>query len=86
MTEYVCKSCGVVFQGKAGSKRKYCSRVCWGISVLGRGNQNSRYKQLDDTFFSEIDSPSKAYLLGWIASDGTIGKNGTISIALHKRD
>jgi deoxyuridine 5'-triphosphate nucleotidohydrolase len=39
-----------------------------------------------DSFFETVDSEAKAYLLGWIASDGAINRNGTISIALHRRD
>lgn len=51
----------------------------------GRRNPNARYKALDDSFFEVIDSESKAYLLGWIASDGTITR-GTISIFVHRKD
>jgi deoxyuridine 5'-triphosphate nucleotidohydrolase len=40
---------------------------------------------LDDAFFSSVDSEAKAYLLGWIASDGSI-TNGTITIYVHPKD
>lgn len=40
---------------------------------------------LDDAFFKTIDSDLKAYLLGWIASDGTISR-GVITICIHQKD
>jgi dUTP pyrophosphatase len=52
---------------------------------MGRKNPNTKYKNLDDNFFKEIKSESKAYLLGWIASDGSITKS-TICIKIHKKD
>lgn len=50
----------------------------------GRKNPNARYA-LDDRFFESIDSEGKAYLLGWIASDGSITP-GTIAIFIHRKD
>lgn len=48
---------------------------------LGRINPNCKYKFLEDDYLSEIDTKEKAYVLGWIASDGNLSKNGvTISI------
>ena len=35
---------------------------------------------------SVIDTEEKAYLLGWIASDGHLAKNGNIAISIHKKD
>lgn len=46
---------------------------------------NCVYKTLDDSFFTEIDSEGKAYLLGWIASDGTVTKKG-FHIKVHGKD
>ena len=40
---------------------------------------------LDDNLFFNIDSEKKAYILGWIASDGSLGKN-KVSIQLQKSD
>jgi deoxyuridine 5'-triphosphate nucleotidohydrolase len=51
----------------------------------GRRNPNARYIDLRDDFFREIDSEGKAYLLGWIASDGSITR-GTIAIFVHPKD
>jgi dUTP pyrophosphatase len=41
---------------------------------------------LDDRFFSSIDTEEKAYLLGWIASDGHIARSGSITLEIHKTD
>jgi len=59
-----------------------CSRA---LKASGRNNPNTKYKSLDDNFFLEINSKEKAYLLGWIASDGHIGKRG-FKIAIHQKD
>ena len=60
----------------------YCSRK---IKSTGRNNSNCKYKDLDDDFFSSIDSHFKAYLLGWIASDGSI-KEEQINIEIKDID
>jgi deoxyuridine 5'-triphosphate nucleotidohydrolase len=54
-------------------------------SYTGRENPNCKYKDLDDNFFSVIDTEEKAYILGLIASDGSIRK-GSVTIALHMKD
>ena len=60
----------------------YCSRR---LKCAGRNNPNSKY-EFDDNFFNNIDSDGKAYLLGWIASDGHIAKTNSVTIAIHKKD
>lgn len=49
----------------------------------GRNNPNTKYFNIDDKMFNFIDSKEKAYLLGWIASDGSIRKSG---FAIQIRD
>lgn len=61
----------------------FCSRH---LKHSGRNNPNCRYKMIDDNLLEKIDSEEKAYLLGWIASDGTIDKHNSITIGIHKRD
>ena len=46
--------------------------------------KNSIY-DLDDSFFEKIDSPEKAYFLGWIASDGCLSK-GSVTFCLNEKD
>lgn len=60
----------------------FCSRK---IKYTGRSNPNTRYINLNDNFFNEVDTEAKAYLLGWIASDGTINSSG-FTIAIHEKD
>lgn len=62
--------------------------VCFYCSMnndfSGRDNPASTHT-LDDNALANIDTEAKAYLLGWIASDGSIVKN-VIHIELHKKD
>jgi len=60
----------------------FCSR---NQKFLGSGNPNSKY-QFDRNFFKEIDNDDKAYLLGWIASDGNISTNNSATIKIQKND
>lgn len=61
----------------------YCSRA---LKHTGRNNPNCKYKKLDDNMFSNIDSEYKAYLLGLIASDGSICTNSCCTVEIHERD
>jgi hypothetical protein len=45
-----------------------------GIDLKLRIGSNSRLKNIDETFFDVIDTPDKAYILGWIISDGYVNK------------
>lgn len=60
----------------------FCSRR---LKFSGRSNPNCQHKDVDDGFFHNIDTEGKAYLLGWIASDGTVRPDG-IEIAVHQKD
>jgi hypothetical protein len=60
---------------------RYCSFV---LKYSGRNNPNTKYL-IDDNFFSNISTVEKAYLLGWIASDGHVGKFG-FTITIHGND
>ena len=59
-----------------------CSRT---TKNMGRGNPNCKYA-FDDNFLKDIDTEFKAYLLGWIGSDGGFGHDGTIKIHIHEKD
>ena len=57
--------------------------------IKRRSTQESRHRKysLDDNFFSNIDTPEKAYFLGWMYSDGCLPTNTHIfKISLHKDD
>lgn len=60
----------------------YCSRAS---KFSGRNNPNAKYK-IDDDFLATIDTELKAYILGWIASDGSIGKNNRMVVQIHQKD
>lgn len=61
----------------------YCSRH---LKYYGINNPNNKY-QFDHNIMNNIDSEEKAYLLGWIASNGHIGKkNWKIHLKIHKKD
>ena len=60
----------------------YCSRH---LKSMGRANPNTKYKNMNDNYFKKIDSNFKAYLLGWIGSDGHISKSGTV-LQIHEKD
>jgi deoxyuridine 5'-triphosphate nucleotidohydrolase len=59
-----------------------CSRR---LKFSGRTNPSARHMHLDDGFLDVLDTEGKAYLLGWIASDGAIRK-GTITLVVHDKD
>ena len=44
------------------------------------------FYDIDDTLFDVIDSEEKAYILGFVASDGHINKEGKIKITLNIKD
>ena len=66
-----------------------CSAKCIGKlrskKYLGRSNPNTKYN-LDDNFFKNINTEQKAYILGFIASDGSLSKTGEISIEIKNID
>lgn len=62
-----------------------CMYCCHRTKYMGRGNPNAKH-MLDDNLLEHIDSEFKAYLLGWIASDGSLAEDGTIVIKIHKKD
>lgn len=46
-----------------------------GINLKLRIGSNSRSKSLNEGYFDNINTPNKAYILGWIMSDGYVSKN-----------
>lgn len=94
--EVNCSICNnVLFLKKSEFNRRNkngeitCSYECMGKlkkhKFTGRKNPNSKYS-FDDDFFKNINSENKAYILGWIASDGSIRENGAITIEINNKD
>ena len=92
----ICSVCGKEFHVKPKRIKRIknefgitCSKECSNKlkikMYMGRKNPNMKYEKIDDNFFKEVKSEDKAYLLGWIASDGSITK-GNIGIAINKKD
>ena len=59
-----------------------CSRR---LKHSGRSNPNARHMDLDDAFLDTIATEGQAYLLGWIASDGSVTA-GTVTLQIHPKD
>lgn len=54
------------------------------LTKTGKQNYNFKYVK-NDSFFELIDSELKAYLLGWVAGDGCLKKDG-LYLSVHKKD
>ena len=65
---------------------KFSCPSCSRMMQCGRNSPNCKYKNIDDHLMDVIDSEAKAYLLGWIASDGWLRENGTVAIAVNTCD
>ena len=85
-----CDNCGKEFYKKPShiTNFNYCCTECMGehrkTLYRGQKNPNSRYK-VDENFMSTIDTEFKAWLLGWICSDGNINR-GRVQISIHEKD
>ena len=64
---------------------KYICCSCY-MMRGGRNHPSCKYKNLDDHLMDLIDTEAKAYLLGWIASDGSLNENGRVFIAINTCD
>jgi hypothetical protein len=56
-----------------GSIRKLLKNE--GFNTSQMTGQKNRSKSLNENYFDNIDTPNKAYILGWIMSDGYVSKN-----------
>ena len=75
----------VVKQRARIGNKDYCKFCQKTEEFSGRSNPNTKY-YFEDNFMHNIDTTSKAYLLGWIASDGSISKTGSITIKIRDYD
>lgn len=92
--EINCDICGKILNRKPSWIKKnkrgnFCSVFCrtkyFAKYYLGLNNPNNKFN-FDHSFFKNIDSEEKAYLLGWIASDGNISKSNSIGIRIRDYD
>jgi hypothetical protein len=62
-----------------------CSKCSYKLRYINRETMHYKYKTLDDNLLFNINTDEKAYLLGWIASDGWFNKN-QVHIAVKNSD
>lgn len=60
----------------------------WGVKTLTRTEKNRLLKKRNSDYFESIDTPDKAYWLGFLYADGGInsGKRWSVRINLQDRD
>lgn len=81
--EYVGPYYSVFASCESNDGKYMCMRCAYEKIKLDRSNR--RY-EFDDNLLEDVDTEFKAYFLGWIGSDGHLGKNGRIIISVHKKD
>ena len=57
-----------------------------GLRKWAAGNSLRRTYDLDEHYFDQIDTPEKAYWLGFIAGDGCVSDDGCLTVALAAVD
>lgn len=74
-----------ILKGRENCEGKDRCISCFNSSTkTGKDNFNHKYDK-DEDFFENIDSELKAYLLGWVAGDGSVKKDG-IQLENHITD
>ena len=69
---------------KSNDGKDVCNKCASKLKNSGNNNHAFKHHKNED-YFEKIDSEIKAYLLGWIASDGCI-RPKTLHIELHEDD
>lgn len=74
-----------VMKTRSNNNGKDCCNIC-ASKIKNSGDKNPAFKHpKNEKYFEKINSEIKAYLLGWIASDGCIGKKAFF-VEIHKKD
>lgn len=71
---------------KSNNGKMICFNCSKKLKSSGRNNPSCKFKTLNDNYFDAIDDKYKAWILGWIASDGTLNKHGFIQFTIHEQD
>lgn len=69
-----------------GIPYKYVSNLINSLGIRKPLGHGARKYTSNENYFSKIDSPEKAYWLGFIYADGCVTKQNSLSIILHKKD
>lgn len=56
------------------------------LRKIGESERPNAKYQVDSSYFLNIDTPEKAYVLGFILSDGHISKKNKLMFAVHEKD
>lgn len=64
--------------------KDFCSKCAIKLKNSGSNNPSFKHPKIEN-YFEVIDSEIKAYLLGWVASDGCI-RPKTLHVELHEHD
>lgn len=82
----ITQYCSITSNKKRNNGKYICFNCAQKERCIKNGSPNLKYKY-DHNLFKEIDTEEKAYILGFIASDGHVDKSlSKISIAVNKRD
>lgn len=90
-TEYICSQYGKKTKPQI-ARELNCSvsfvKKIWAENNLGGTLRTNYY--YNENYFENIDTPEKAYWLGFIAADGNLyrrdGHQGLVSISIHEKD
>lgn len=90
-TRYICSQYGKKTKPQI-ARELNCSisfvKKIWAENNLGRTLRTNYY--YNKNYFENIDTPEKAYWLGFIAADGNLyrrdGHQGLVSISIHEKD
>lgn len=72
--------------GRGGLYAVLHSRLNEALGGISAASRSSRQYSLDEHFFSNVDSESKAYWLGFITADGWVSRGHELGIKLQRRD
>ena len=68
------------------SSRRYVYRIIKQAGIL-RPKGEDKHPNVNKTYFSKIDTPEKAYWLGFLFADGCVNNNDHgVSIGIHPKD
>lgn len=73
-----CNKIGKHLGHNAGSVRQ--------LLINNKYDTSKKLIPVDETFFEKIDSQDKAYVLGWMFSDGNVTDDGKVRISIHQND